>query len=96
MGLLAAASGALVATATTQAAPPSQSGGLQVRIQRITMISDFEDTIRSSFDRGARINAELELKDLRDADDFDIDDPDYLAEYTLNFKVSSLRVGHYS
>ena len=93
MGLLAAASGALVATATTQAAPPSQSGGLQVRIQRITMISDFEDTIRSSFDRGARINAELELKDLRDADDFDIDDPDYLAEYTLNFKVSSLRAG---
>ena len=93
MGLLAAASGALVSTATTQAAPPSQSGGLQVRIQRITMISDFEDTIRSSFDRGARINAELELKDLRDADDFDIDDPNYLAEYTLNFKVSSLRVG---
>ena len=93
MGLLAAASGALVATTTTQAAPPSQSGGLQVRIQRITMISDFEDTIRSSFDRGERIKAELELKDLREADDFDIDDPDYLAEYTLNFKVSSLRAG---
>ena len=92
LGLLAA-SGALVTTATTQAAPPSQSGGLQVRIQRITLVSDFEDTIRSSFGRGARINAELELKDLRDADDFHIDDPDYLAEYTLNFMVSSLRAG---
>ena len=64
-----------------------------MRLQRITMISDFEDTIRSSFGRGARIRAELELKDLREADDFDIDDPDYLAEYTLNFKVSSLRAG---
>ena len=93
LGLLAAASGALVTTATTQAAPPSQSGGLQVRIQRITMISDFEDTIRSSFGRGARINAELELKDFRDDDDFDIDDPEYLAEYTLNFMISSLRAG---
>ena len=93
LGLLAAVSGALVATTTTQAAPPSQSGGLQARIQRITMISDFEDTIRSSFDRGARINAELELKDLRDADDFNIDDPDYLAEYNLNFMVNSLRAG---
>ena len=90
MGLLAT-SGALVTTATTQAAPPSQ--GLQVRIQRITLVSDFEDTIRSSFGRGARINAELELKDLRDADDFNLDDPDYLAEYTLNFMVSSLRAG---
>ena len=93
LGLLAAVSGTLVTTATTQAAPSSQSGGLQVRIQRITMISDFEDTIRSSFDRGARINAELELKDLRDPDDFDIDDPDYLAEYTLNFLINSLRAG---
>ena len=93
LGLLAAVSGAIVTTATTQAAPPSQSGGLQARIQRITMISAFEDTIRSSFDRGARINAELELKDLRDADDFDIDDPDYLAEYTLNFMISNLRAG---
>ena len=93
MGLLAAAAGALVTAATTQAAPSSQSGGLQVRIQRITMISDFEDTIRSSFDRGARINGELELKDLRDPDDFNIDDPDYLAEYTLNFMVNSLRAG---
>ncbi len=64
-----------------------------MRIQRITMISDFEDTIRSSFDRGARINGELELKDLRDPDDFDIDDPDYLAEYTLNFLINSLRAG---
>ncbi len=92
LGLLAAASGALVTTATTQAAPPSQTGP-QARIQRITLISDFEDTIRSSFDRGARINSKLELKDLRDPDDFDIDDPDYIAEYTLNFLITSLRAG---
>ena len=93
LGLLAAASGALATTGTTQAAPPSQSGGLEVRIQRITLVSDFEDTIRSTFDRGARIDAVLELKDLRSPEDFDIDDPDFAATYTLSFLINSLRAG---
>ena len=93
LGLLAAASGALATIGTTQAAPPSQSGGLEVRIQRITLVSDFEDTIRSTFDRGARIDAVLELKDLRNPEDFARDDPDFAATYTLSFLINSLRAG---
>ena len=92
-GLMAAIFAGIQTATTTQAAPQAQSGSLEVRIQRITLISDFEDTIRSTFDRGARINAELELKDLRDPDKIDIDDPEYDAEYTLSFSVNSLRAG---
>ena len=92
-GLMAAIFAGIQTATTTHAAPQAQSGSLEVRIQRITLISDFEDTIRSTFDRGARINAELELKDLRDPDKIDIDDPEYDAEYTLSFSVNSLRAG---
>lgn len=91
--MLAAASLAVLTSGTTLAAPPSQSGGLEVRIQRVTLVSDFEDRIRSTFDRGARINAELELKDLRNPDDFSPDDPDYDAEYALSFSINSSRAG---
>ena len=92
-GLLCALALGLMITDTTQAAPQSQSGRLEVRIQRITLVSNFDDTVRSTFDRGARIDAELELKDLRDPDEIDIDDPDYLADYSLSFMINSLRAG---
>ncbi len=92
-GLLAVSSYALIAAATAQAAPSSQSGYIDVRIQRITLISYFEDTIKSTFDRGARITARVELKDLRDPDSISSDSPDYQAEYTLSFAINSLRSG---
>ena len=92
-GLMAAIFAGIQTATTTHADPQAQSGALEVRIQRITLISDFEDTIRSTFDRGARIRAELELKDLRDPDEIEIDDPDYNAEYTLSFSVNSVRAG---
>ena len=92
-GMLGILALGLLAAETSHASPPSQSGRIEVRIQRITLVSDFEDTIRTTFDRGARINAELELKDLREPADFSPDDSGYLAEYTLSFVINSLRSG---
>lgn len=98
LGLLAAGSFALVAAALSQAAiaqaaPSSQSGKIDVRIQGITLISDFEDAARNTFDRGARIRAEFEVKDLRDPDSVSSDAADYQVEYTISFAVTSARLG---
>ena len=91
-GLLAAALAALLIANTTQAAPSSQ-GRLEVRIQRVTLIDDLEDNVRSTFDRGARVRAEVQLEDLRDSAAIASDAPDYQAEYTLSFVVTSVRAG---
>ncbi|MCY3637677.1 MAG: hypothetical protein OXG80_01125 [Chloroflexi bacterium] len=84
---------ALAAAGIAQAAPPSQSDSLEVRIQRVTMISDFEDNIKTTFGRGARIRTEVELRDLRDPDAIASNAPDYRAEYILSSSVNSLRLG---
>ncbi|MXY46256.1 MAG: hypothetical protein F4Y44_04570 [Chloroflexi bacterium] len=84
---------ALATVGIAQAAPPSQSNSLEVRIQRVTMISDFEDNIKTTFGRGARIRTEVELRDLRNPDAIAPDAPDYHAEYILSYSVNSLRVG---
>ncbi len=92
VGLLAAIFAGIQTATTTHAAPQAQSGP-DVRIERIKLIDDFEDNIKSRFDPGARIRAELELKDLRDSATIDSDDPDYQARYTVSFSVNSLRAG---
>ena len=91
-GLMAAIFAGIQTATTTHAAPQAQSGP-DVRIERIQLIDDFEDNIKSRFDPGARVRAELELKDLRDPTTIDSDDPDYQAEYTVSFSVNSLRAG---
>ena len=92
VGLLAAIFAGIQTATTTHAAPQAQAGP-DVRIERIKLIDDFEDNIKSRFDPGARIRAELELKDLRDSATIDSDDPDYQARYTVSFSVNSLRAG---
>ena len=91
-GLMAAIFAGIQTATTTHAAPQAQAGP-DVRIERIKLIDDFEDNIKSRFDPGARIRAELELKDLRDSATIDSDDPDYQARYTVSFSVNSLRAG---
>ena len=91
-GLMAALFTGVLTATTTHAAPQAQTGP-DVRIERIQLIDDFEDNIKSRFDPGARVRAELELKDLRDPAAIDSDDPDYQAEYTVSFSVNSLRAG---
>ena len=92
VGLMAAIFAGIQIATTTHAAPLAQSGP-DVRIERIKLIDDFGDNIKSRFDPGARVRAELELKDLRDPATIDSDDPDYQAEYTVSFSVNSLRAG---
>ncbi len=84
---------ALATAGTARAVTPSQSDSLEVRIQRVTMVSDFEDNIKTIFGRGARIRMEVELRDLRNPDTIASDAPNYRAEYILSFSVNSLRLG---
>ena len=86
--------GALVLAAAGMAqAAPSQSDSVEVLIKRVTMISDFEDNIKTIFGRGARVRTEVELRDLRDPAAIASDAPDYSAKYILSYSVNSLRRG---
>ena len=93
LGLLAAVFAYLIVADTTQASPSSQAGRLEVRIKRVTLVNDYEDNIKGTFDRGARIRAEVAIEDLRDAASIAANAPDYQAQYTLSFAINSLRAG---
>ena len=66
---------------------PAQSNPRVVEIDRITLRNDFEGNKAIRFDRGARIGAEVRVKDLRDSASIERDSPDYEAQYIVAFAI---------
>ena len=92
-GLMAAIFAGIQTTTTTHAAPQAQSAARVVEIDRIKLINDFDGKAAVRFDAGARINAEVVVRDLRDSSTIGDDAPDYYAPYILAFAIEHRRRG---
>ena len=87
IGLPAAVAICLMSADGLRAAPPAQSNTRVVEIDSITLRNDFEGNRAMKFDRGARIGAEVQVKDLRDSASIEMGSPDYEARYILTFAI---------
>lgn len=65
----------------------AQSSPRVVEVDRIMMRNDFDGKKTFRFDRGARIGAEVQVKDLRNSASIGRDAPDYEAHYVLAFAI---------
>ncbi len=95
MGLLSLLFISLLSLNTVHAAPLPQPTQLQIRIDNITLRDDLalDDRARTTFDRGARLIAQVDLTDLRDKGSVSENDPEYRLQYTLDFAIRDLRTG---
>ena len=95
MGLLSLLSVSLISLNTIHAAPLPQPTQLQIRIDSISLRDDLalDDRVRTTFDRGARLIAKVDLTDLRDENSVSENDPEYRLQYTLNFAIRDVRTG---
>ena len=93
IGLLSLLSVSLLSLNAVHAAPSPQPEQLQIRIDSITLRDDLalDDRARTTFDRGARIVAKVDVTDLRDKISVAENDPDYRLQYTLDFAVRDAR-----
>ena len=85
----------LLSLNTVQSAPLRQPTQLHIRIDNITLRDDLalDDRDRATFDRGARLVAQIDLTDLRDKSSVPENDPDYSLQYTLGFAIRDVRTG---
>ena len=83
----------LLSVGAAHAAPPPQLGHLNVRIDRITLRDGFDDQLRTAFDRGAKLIAEVEFTDLRDKDSVPENSPEYEVPYILKFTIGNSKEG---
>jgi hypothetical protein len=95
MGLLSLFLISLLSLNTVYAAPLHQPTQLQIRIDDIALRDDLalDDRARTTFDRGARLIAQVNLTDLRDKSSVSEDDPEYRLQYTLDFAIRDVRTG---
>lgn len=95
MGLLSLLFISLLSLNTVHAAPMPQPTQLQIRIDNITLRDDLalDDRARTTFDRGARLIAKVDLTDLRDKGSVSENDPEYRLQYTLDFAIRDVRTG---
>ena len=94
IGLLALLLVSLLSLNAVHAAP-SRSEHLQVRIDNVTLRDDLtiDGRTRTTFDRGARLIAKVDLTDLRDKGSVPENDPEYRLQYTLHFAIRDVRTG---
>jgi len=85
----------LLSLNTIHAAPSPQPTQLQVQIDDITLRDDLalDDRVRTTFDRGARLIANVDVTDLRDEGSVPENDPEYRLQYTLDFAIRHVRTG---
>lgn len=85
----------LLSLNTVHAAPLPQPVQLQVRIDDITFRDDLalDDRARTTFDRGAKLIAKVDLTDLRDKSSISENDPEYRLQYTIDFAIRDVRTG---
>ena len=95
IGLLSLISISLLSLNTIHAAPLPQPTQLQVQIDDITLRDDLalDDRVRTTFDRGARLIAKVDVTDLRDEGSVPESDPEYRLQYTLDFAIRDVRTG---
>ena len=95
IGLISLLSISLLSLNTAHAAPLPQPAQLQIRIDNITLRDDLalDDRVRTTFDRGAKLIAQIDLTDLRDNSSVSENDPEYRLQYTLDFAIRDIRRG---
>ncbi|MYE55106.1 MAG: hypothetical protein F4X34_07925 [Chloroflexi bacterium] len=95
IGLLSLLSISMLSLNTIHAAPLPQPTQLQVQIDNITLRDDLAlgGRVRTTFDRGARLIAAVDVTDLRDEGSVPESDPDYGLQYTLDFEIRDVRTG---
>ena len=95
IGVLSLLSISLLSLNAVHAAPLPQSTQLQIRIDSITLRDDLalDDRDRTTFDRGAKLIAKVDLTDLRDDASVSENDPEYRLQYTLDFAIRHVRTG---
>ena len=95
IGLLALLIVSLLSLNAVHAAPSPQSEQPQVRIDNVTLRDDLtiDGRTRTTFDRGARLIAKVDLTDLRDKGSVPENDPEYRLQYNLHFAIRDVRTG---